>query len=39
VGVATGLVIVNFAYLYPLLVGQTLPYSDWLSRMWLRSWI
>ncbi|MCW2606087.1 MAG: rane protein [Frankiales bacterium] len=33
------LVVVNFAYLYPVLAAQTLPYDDWLSRMWFTSWI
>jgi dolichyl-phosphate-mannose-protein mannosyltransferase len=39
VGVAIALVVVNFAYIYPLLTDGLLPYSQWLSRMWLRSWI
>ena len=38
-GVAVALVILNFAYIYPLLTGGILYYQDWLSRMWLRSWI
>ena len=32
-------VLANFAYLYPVLAGQVIPYSAWLSRMWFRSWI
>jgi dolichyl-phosphate-mannose-protein mannosyltransferase len=32
-------VLVNFAYLYPILAGRVIPYSAWLSRMWFRSWI
>jgi len=32
-------VLVNFAYLYPVLADKVLPYSSWLSRMWFRSWI
>jgi dolichyl-phosphate-mannose-protein mannosyltransferase len=32
-------VLANFAYLYPILAGQVIPYSAWLSRMWFRSWI
>ncbi|WP_435825893.1 dolichyl-phosphate-mannose--protein mannosyltransferase [Micromonospora zamorensis] len=24
-----------FAYFYPIFVGKVIPYSDWLSRMWL----
>ena len=34
-----GLVAVNFAWLYPVLAAQTLPYADWLDRMWFSSWI
>ena len=33
------LVVLNFAFFYPVLAAQTLPYADWLDRMWLRSWI
>ena len=29
----------NFAYIYPVLTDQLLPYGQWLARMWLRSWI
>jgi dolichyl-phosphate-mannose-protein mannosyltransferase len=32
-------VLLNFAYLYPILAGQVIPYSSWLSRMWFSSWI
>lgn len=39
VGIYTSLVIVNFAYLYPVLAAVTIPYSDWYSRMWFHSWI
>jgi dolichyl-phosphate-mannose-protein mannosyltransferase len=43
VAVAAGaygaLVVVNFAYLYPVLAAQTLPYEDWAERMWFTSWI
>ncbi len=39
VGVLVALVIIDFAYIYPLLTDQLLPYSDWFGRMWLRSWI
>ncbi len=38
-GVAVALVVANFAYIYPVLTDALLPYSSWLSRMWLRSWI
>ena len=39
VGVAMALVALNFAYIYPMLTDQLMLYPDWLSRMWLRSWI
>ena len=39
VGVAIALVAMNFAWIYPVLTDELLPYSQWLSRMWLRSWI
>jgi dolichyl-phosphate-mannose--protein O-mannosyl transferase len=32
-------VVANFYYLYPVLVGQTLPYTSWLARMWFSGWI
>jgi len=32
-------VLVNLAYLYPVLTARVIPYSAWLSRMWFRSWI
>ena len=38
-GTLTGLVVANFAYLYPVLTDASLPYPQWLARMWLRSWI
>jgi dolichyl-phosphate-mannose--protein O-mannosyl transferase len=39
VGTYTALVVVNFAYLYPVLAAVTVPYQDWYARMWFRSWI
>jgi dolichyl-phosphate-mannose--protein O-mannosyl transferase len=33
------LVAINFIYFLPIYLGITIPYSDWLSRMWLPSWI
>lgn len=39
VGVYVAIVVVNFAYLYPILAAQTLPYDAWKSRMWFTSWI
>jgi len=39
VGVYVAVVVVNFAYFYPILAAQTLPYPQWYDRMWFRSWI
>jgi dolichyl-phosphate-mannose-protein mannosyltransferase len=39
VGVYLLAVLVNFAYLHPILAGQVIPYSSWYSRMWFNSWI
>jgi dolichyl-phosphate-mannose--protein O-mannosyl transferase len=33
------LVGVNFLYFLPILIGIEIPYSQWLNRMWLPSWI
>jgi dolichyl-phosphate-mannose-protein mannosyltransferase len=38
-GVYMVVVLLNFAYLYPILTGKAIPYASWLSRMWFRSWI
>ena len=38
-GTFVALVAANFAYLYPILTDQLLPYPSWLSRRWFRSWI
>ncbi len=32
-------VLLNFAYLYPIIAGQVIPYTDWLSHMWYHGWI
>ncbi len=32
-------VLFNFAYLYPILAGQVIPYGSWLARMWYHGWI
>ena len=32
-------VLLNLAYLYPVLTAQVIPYSSWLSRMWFSRWI
>ena len=39
VGVLTALVVLNFAYIYPLLTDQLLLTSDYYSRVWFRTWI
>jgi dolichyl-phosphate-mannose-protein mannosyltransferase len=31
--------LVLFWYFYPILAGQVIPYSDWLSHMWYPGWI
>jgi dolichyl-phosphate-mannose-protein mannosyltransferase len=38
-GVFAALVVLNFAYLYPVLAARTLPYEAWQDRMWFSSWI
>ncbi|MFM8190907.1 MAG: dolichyl-phosphate-mannose--protein mannosyltransferase [Candidatus Nanopelagicus sp.] len=30
---------INFLYFLPIYLGISIPYSEWLSRMWLESWI
>jgi dolichyl-phosphate-mannose-protein mannosyltransferase len=32
-------VLLNLAYIYPILTAEIIPYSSWLSRMWFHSWI
>ena len=39
VGAFVALVGANFAYLYPILSGDLLPYSSWRSRMWFKTWV
>ncbi|MGQ0847029.1 MAG: dolichyl-phosphate-mannose--protein mannosyltransferase [Sporichthyaceae bacterium] len=38
-GAVVVLVVVNFFYVYPLLVAGTLSREDWVSRMWFTTWI
>ena len=33
------IVAINFIYFLPINIGIEIPYSDWLNRMWLPSWI
>jgi dolichyl-phosphate-mannose--protein O-mannosyl transferase len=39
VGVLVGLVVANFAWIYPVLTDQLMWRSQWMARMWLRTWI
>ena len=39
VGAFVVLVVLNFAYIWPVLTDKVLPHPDWLSRMWFKSWI
>jgi dolichyl-phosphate-mannose--protein O-mannosyl transferase len=32
-------VLINLAYLYPVLTAEIIPYSSWMSRMWFHRWI
>jgi dolichyl-phosphate-mannose--protein O-mannosyl transferase len=32
-------VLINFAYFYPILSGKVLPYDGWHDRMWFDKWI
>jgi dolichyl-phosphate-mannose--protein O-mannosyl transferase len=38
-GIYMSLVVINFAYFYPILAAQTLSYTSWHHRMWFSSWI
>lgn len=38
-GAYVALVGANFAFLYPTLTDEVLPHSQWLARMWFRTWI
>ena len=33
------LIFINFIYFLPIFTGIEIPYSSWLNRMWLPSWI
>jgi dolichyl-phosphate-mannose-protein mannosyltransferase len=39
VGAFVVLVVLNFAYLWPVLTDKVLPHPEWLSRMWFKTWI
>ncbi len=32
-------VLLNFAYMYPVLTAKIIPYTSWLSHMWYHGWI
>ncbi|TYK49365.1 dolichyl-phosphate-mannose--protein mannosyltransferase [Actinomadura decatromicini] len=32
-------VLANFAYFYPILAAQTIPYTEWQDRIWFKSWV
>jgi dolichyl-phosphate-mannose--protein O-mannosyl transferase len=32
-------VVVNSAWLWPILTGQLITYEEWRSRIWFPSWI
>jgi dolichyl-phosphate-mannose-protein mannosyltransferase len=32
-------VLLNLAYIYPILTAEVIPYSAWLHRMWFHRWI
>ena len=38
-GAFAAAVVLNFAWLYPLLAAQTVPYDAWRDRIWFTSWI
>ncbi|MCK9932357.1 phospholipid carrier-dependent glycosyltransferase [Frankia sp. Mgl5] len=39
VGVYTVIVVLLFAYFYPILAAEVIPYSSWRIRMWFPGWI
>ncbi|MCK9900274.1 glycosyl transferase [Parafrankia colletiae] len=39
VGVYTVAVVLLFAYFYPILAAEVIPYSSWRMRMWFPGWI
>jgi dolichyl-phosphate-mannose--protein O-mannosyl transferase len=38
-GVYLVFVLLNLAYLYPVLTAEVIPYTSWLSKMWFPRWI
>ena len=39
VGIVVGLIILNFAFIYPVLTNQLMTRTQWMMRMWLGTWI
>ncbi len=39
VGVLVGLIILNFAFIHPVLTNELLTRPEWMLRMWLGTWI
>lgn len=39
VGIAVGLVVANFAFIYPVLTADLMTRPEWLARMWFGTWI
>jgi len=38
-GVAVALVVLHFAFIYPILSDELLTRPEWLARMWFGTWI
>ena len=38
-GAVVILVVLNFAYIWPILSDQVMPHAAWLNRMWFSKWI
>ncbi|WP_199039917.1 dolichyl-phosphate-mannose--protein mannosyltransferase [Glycomyces salinus] len=38
-GAFVAVVVLCFAYFWPIYTGESVPYTDWRARMWLDSWI
>lgn len=39
IGVWAALVVLCFAFFYPVLAAQTIPLAEWQDRMWFPSWV
>jgi dolichyl-phosphate-mannose--protein O-mannosyl transferase len=38
-GTLTALIIINFAFIYPILTGELITHTHWQWRMWLPGWV